>query len=128
MHSRMRGVNAAKSRATGPYMSESGLTALVAESASRQRAQMHASRCIAAGTRASSDGENVAFTHQQFEGGTAQVMAHALGPPHSGQRLGSMELSVDAEVMSCVTQGQSPSAVRTGRAITNQTRRPDRVL
>jgi hypothetical protein len=45
------------------------------------------------GTRASSSGENVAFTHQHFAVSDEQVMAHALGPPHKGQRVGSVLLA-----------------------------------
>ena len=42
------------------------------------------------------------LTHQQVDEGCSHVMAHALGPAHRGQRLGSIALVVDAVVMGVV--------------------------
>lgn len=39
------------------------------------------------------------LTHQHVDEGSAHVMAHALGPAHKGQRLGSIGLVADAVVM-----------------------------
>jgi hypothetical protein len=56
--------------------------------------QMQALRCRCSGTRCNNAAGNCSVTHQQgvdvVEPDEWHVIAQALGPPHNGQRVGSM--------------------------------------
>jgi hypothetical protein len=92
--------------------------------AAAQRAQTQAWRCAAAGTRASSVGVKTACRHQQSlaaAGGAAgpvgAAIAQPLGPPHSGQRLGSGAVVAGCmRVVFCAMNGRAargPASQRT---------------
>jgi len=83
---------------------------------------MHALRCAAAGTRANSSGEKVAFTHQHVATGCpvgrACSMAHWLGLPHKGQAQASIGFGVGLNMPPSVAKQRKHVRYSPGAGVT----------